>query len=580
MGRSDGRVLGVTQIVNNGAASRRWNIVLLGDGFLESEQPLFNNAAQNFADTLFSLAPFSDRLRNAVNIFRGNVASMESGIDDPASCGGTGVMVRTFFDGSSCNRGLPRLSSVNEGLAWDIARELVPQVHAVIVVLNSSLAVGSGGSAAAYSLGIGPGIAIHEMGHSAFGLADEYESWRGCGLDTDRDVHGFTFFDLVEPNVTVHEELENLIVHKWGRFVNWTTDVPTMDNPDCTICDPNPSPVPVGTVGLFEGAHYYHCDAYRPEFNCMMRSGAPFFCRACSEHMLARLARFIPVPLDLLQNFELVFTSKNSGKVVDVEDVRLDNGAPIQQWDWAGGYNQKWGILNISEDICVIISMHSGRLMDVWGISMNPGAPVHQWALWGGDNQRWHIEDIGEGYCRLVAVHSGMCLDVPASSRANGTNLIQWPWNGGDNQKWRISTAELAFMVVHTNKALDVSGISRADGATVHQWDWWGGPNQKWRMEYVGEGYFKIISVNSGKVLDVQDSRRRNGGRVQQWEWHGGENQQWRVEPVGGGFYKIIARHSGLCLEVGGIRGDNGAPVVQWTYVGGDNQKWRIVSAS
>ena len=47
-----------------------------------------------------------------------------------------------------------------------------------------------------------------------------------------------------------------------------------MSNPDCATVDSRPSPVPAGTVGLFEGAHYYHCGAYRPEYSCKMRRWA------------------------------------------------------------------------------------------------------------------------------------------------------------------------------------------------------------------------------------------------------------------------------------------------------------------
>ena len=580
MSRADGRVIGTTRIVNNGAAERRWNIVILGDGFVEAEMPLFASAASNIASLILLTPPYS-RLRNGINVYRVDVASVESGADDPVGCGGSGAVRRTFFDGQFCNNGIQRLTRVDNGLAWDVARDAVPQAHVVLVILNSPIWGGSGGSVATCSLAPGAGgIAIHEMGHSAFGLADEYQTYRGCGSgETDRNVHGFTFFDLVEPNVTVHEEFETLFTHKWGRFVNPGTPVPTTRNANCAQCDPQPNPFPGGTVGLFEGAHYYHCDAYRPEFNCMMRNtGAPY-CRACSEHIGRRLERFMPIPIEDLRNWELVFTARNSGKVLEVEGFRTDNTAPIQQWDWHGGGNQRWRLEYLGDELHKIIAVHSGKVMDVWGISRRAGVPVYQWDWWGGDNQKWAIEDMGEGYCRVVAHHSGLCLSVTGASRDNGADMTQLPWANEDHQKWRISTAELSLFAGHTGKALDVWEVSRANGAALVQWDWWGGGNQKWRLEYVGEGYFKIISSNSGKVLDVEGSSRRNGARVQQWDWHGGENQQWRIERITGGFYKVAARHSGLCLDVSGVSRDNGARVIQWTFVGGSNQLWRIAPA-
>jgi hypothetical protein len=40
-----------------------------------------------------------------------------------------------------------------------------------------------------------------------------------------------------------------------------------------------------------------------------------------------------------------IWQSIHSLKVLDVRDWSADNGAPIQQWDWHGGNNQRWQIV-------------------------------------------------------------------------------------------------------------------------------------------------------------------------------------------------------------------------------------------
>ena len=580
MGRADGWVRRTARIVDNGPAERRWNVVIVGDGFTDGELSTFATVAQNIASLLLNQDPFR-LIRTSINVFRVDVASVESGASVSSGCSElTPVSRRTVFEGRFCNGGLPRLTNVNHGLAWDIAREQVPQVHVVLVVLNSTMYGGAGGSAPSCSIDPAAAlIAIHEMCHSAFGLGDEYQTWRGCGLETDHNVHGFTFFDLVEPNLTVHEELETLIAHKWGRFVNSGEPFPTMRNPDCTQCDGRPSPFPRGTVGLFEGAHYYHCDAYRAEFSCLMRDlGAPL-CRACREHILRRLAPFVTTPVSDMRHWNLVLISRSSGKVMDVTGVSVDDGVPVQIWDYHGNGNQRWWIESVGNGFERIAAVHSGKALDVWGISRNNGAPIHQYRWWSGENQQWRIEDVGEGYRRIVARHSGLVIEVQGGRTEAGTDLVQGTWNGSHSQQWRLSTSELGMFVRHTGKALDVWGLSRENGGRMVQFDWWAGPNQKWRLEDVGQGYFKIISANSGKVLEVQDGNRRNGAQVIQWDWHGGEHQQWRLEPEWGPFYRVIARHSGLCLDVSFASVDNGAGVIQWTYVGGWNQLWRLAPA-
>jgi IgA Peptidase M64 len=44
--------------------------------------------------------------------------------------------------------------------------------------------------------------------------------------------------------------------------------------------------VTAGTVGLFEGAKYFHCGLSRPEFDCRMRTSATGFCAVCRPVIL------------------------------------------------------------------------------------------------------------------------------------------------------------------------------------------------------------------------------------------------------------------------------------------------------
>src|SRR5688500_16892723 len=100
MSRSDGEVLSreSSYIVFNGPPERKWNIVILGDGFRRDgtvdEILIFESAAQSITNTLLSTPPFN-RLRSAINVYRVNVRSDQSGADDPLQCGGSGATPRT-----------------------------------------------------------------------------------------------------------------------------------------------------------------------------------------------------------------------------------------------------------------------------------------------------------------------------------------------------------------------------------------------------------------------------------------------------------------------------------------------------
>lgn len=290
MGTSDGSVLGTTKIVDAGPASQRWNVVIVSEGYRDTEMTQFANDAQLFADTLLATAPF-DRLRSAINIFRINVTSKESGARDPSKCpGGTGAKPKTYFDASFCTNGIRRLLVGNNGRVVKVADKQVPEWHVALLAVNSPIHGGSGGPVATFSKAPGAvDIAIHEMGHTAFGLADEYEYYSGCATDNGHNNHSGS--EPSQPNITTNK---NRATTKWRSLIKPTTPVPTTTNANCAGCDPQPTPVPVGTIGLFEGGDYYHCRVYRPEFNCRMRNLNQPFCGVCQQVILKELTPFLP----------------------------------------------------------------------------------------------------------------------------------------------------------------------------------------------------------------------------------------------------------------------------------------------
>jgi hypothetical protein len=283
MAANDGSVISTTKIVNNKSNDTGWNLVILSEGFQQGQLPAFEQAARDFANTMQATAPFNE-VWSEINVFRINVASTDSGADDPVACGGgTGATPRTFFDASFCSNGIRRLLVVDSGLALRIAEENVSAAHMVVVIVNSPVYGGSGGSVAVCSLAADADeIALHEMGHTAFGLADEYSSYVGCGAagDTNNNYPASALLELTQPNVTNNTVRQTL---KWRNFVDPATPIPTTANADCTRCDPQGNPVAGNAVGLFEGGKYFHCGIYRPQFDCRMRNLGQPFCAVCQQ---------------------------------------------------------------------------------------------------------------------------------------------------------------------------------------------------------------------------------------------------------------------------------------------------------
>jgi hypothetical protein len=289
MGTSDGTVLGLTQIANAGPPAQRWNVVVVSEGYQKSEMGQFATDAQQFSDALFATAPFG-QLRKAINVYRVDVTSKNSGAKDPTSCGGTGLKPKTYFDAKFCNNGIRRLLIGNNDRVIKVVNKLLPQWHMALLVVNSTVYGGSGGSVATYSKAPGAlEVALHEMGHTAFGLADEYEYYAGCSQDSGHDNHSGS--EPSQPNITTNKNRDTT---KWRSLIKASTAVPTTSNANCANCYPQSSPVPVGTIGLFEGADYYHCRVYRPEFDCRMRNLSSPFCGVCQQVIVKKLTPFLP----------------------------------------------------------------------------------------------------------------------------------------------------------------------------------------------------------------------------------------------------------------------------------------------
>jgi hypothetical protein len=295
-GPGDGMVLGATKIFDSGDPADRYDVVLLAEGYTQAQidAGLFATHAQEFLDFMLATPPFATNC-SALNVWRVDVVSDESGADDPTDpdpdlCkNATGASVDTYFDATFCADGQARRLLAADGtIAENVLNAQVPGWEQGIVIVNSSTYGGAGGTIGTTSVsGDWERIAIHEWGHSGFGLADEYEYYLGCGIDgPDKDSHPGP--EPAQPNVTLDPDA----VGKWSALLE--TPTPTTMNADCSVCDPQADPFPgAQVVGTYEGAHYHHCDAYRPVFSCMMRDFAPF-CPVCTDRILDVLEPYQP----------------------------------------------------------------------------------------------------------------------------------------------------------------------------------------------------------------------------------------------------------------------------------------------
>lgn len=239
-------------LVDSGPSSNRIDIVILGDGYTTAdhaagtfEDHVYAYLDHMFADSLNS-EPFY-RYRNFFNVHTVEVVSAQSGADIPTE----NVSVNTALDASYGNTvALDRALTINNNKANQVRNAaLVGAPFAAemqLVTVNSDRYGGTGGQWGVFAGGHpdAPEVALHEIGHSFSGLADEY------------DYGGSTHYTGREPSeVNVTTDPTGA---KWSHWLGY-------DQPG------------IGVIGAYEGGRYSETGIYRPSFNSKMRAlGVPF----------------------------------------------------------------------------------------------------------------------------------------------------------------------------------------------------------------------------------------------------------------------------------------------------------------
>ncbi|MCW3463961.1 M57 family metalloprotease [Chitinophaga nivalis] len=162
---------------------------------------------------------------------------------------------------------------------------------------------------------------------------------------------------------------------------------------------------------------------------------------------------------------------------------RTFNGNDASALDYLYGSR----VLNpLPDGLYKLVNKNSGKVLDVSGISLDNGAKVWQYGWLNGNNQKWYLTYLGSGYYRVMALHSGKVLDVTSASQEPTALIHQWEWLNGLSQQWRLlRNADGTYALVNRNsgKVVDVSDLSMNDTAPVWQYGWWGGANQRWYIE-------------------------------------------------------------------------------------------------
>lgn len=220
------------------------HLVVLGDGYRADQQQQFRLDAEVLIKKMQAdigmLTHFS-----AWNVHMVETPSIDSGIDDNNDMD---IRDTVFNTGYFC-KDVPRLICGDRPKMYEVAIDEYPNFDQIVVLVNDARYGGSGGVDVAISSTASLEIALHEMGHSIAGLADEY---------VDNYIPGASIPPFFEGRYANVSSSSDPALVPWSHWFSASGSQAELE-------------APTG-VGVFEGAYYRANGFYRSSIESLMRS--------------------------------------------------------------------------------------------------------------------------------------------------------------------------------------------------------------------------------------------------------------------------------------------------------------------
>jgi hypothetical protein len=296
----------VDVLIENGPASGKVDIVILGDGYSKSEMEKFKKDAKRLTGVLLNHEPFKSRSGD-FNIRAVETPAEESGVFKPHP----GVFKRTPL---SVHYG--SFDSERYALTYDnkTIRDITSEVpYDFMVILINERTYGGGGIYNLYTTVSADNkfadyIMVHELGHHMAGLADEYytssvsyeapgtqvEPWE-VNITALKDKEDLKWKDLVKPGTPIPTPWNKEVFDKFGYEIQKKREGLRAEKVSENVMEDLfmsqykqeeeffASEKFKDETGAFEGAGYMQYGLYRSQLDCIMYTRHMKYCRVCSR---------------------------------------------------------------------------------------------------------------------------------------------------------------------------------------------------------------------------------------------------------------------------------------------------------
>jgi len=298
----------VTELIHNGPAGDKLDLVVLGDGYTTAEMGKFHKDAERLTTALFNAEPFKSR-SNDFNVHLIETPSQVSGVTKPH---------HNIYKRTPLSVHYSSFDSERYALTYDnkTIRDIASAVpYDCMVILVNEKTYGGGGIYGLYTTvsvdnKYAEYIMIHELGHHIAALADEYytsavayevpkvtlEPWE-TNVTALLDKNNLKWKDLVEKGTPLPTPWNKEAFDKYGYSIQKTRDsirkalLPESVMEALFDKELNAENAFFAKekfkdkVGAFEGADYSQKGLYRPQLDCIMYTRHMVYCKVCQRSL-------------------------------------------------------------------------------------------------------------------------------------------------------------------------------------------------------------------------------------------------------------------------------------------------------
>ena len=295
-------------IFENGPASQKVDLVILGDGYTAAEMEKFRKDANRLTEALFTAEPFKSRKAD-FNVRAVETPSMVSGVCKPH---------HNIYKRTPLSVHYSSFDSERYALTYDnrTVRNVAASVpYDFMVILINEQTYGGGGIYNLYTTVSADNkfadyIMIHELGHHIAALADEYytssvayeapdiklEPWE-TNVTAMLDKTNLKWKDLVETGTPLPTPWNKAAFDKYGYTIQKTRDSIRAAQLPESVMEELFMKQKAGEdayfakeqykdkVGAFEGAGYAEKGLYRSQLDCIMYTRHIQYCKVCQRSL-------------------------------------------------------------------------------------------------------------------------------------------------------------------------------------------------------------------------------------------------------------------------------------------------------